>query len=149
RKQLYHLFQNGNPGNIGKDHYPMGLLVYPEEEYIHGVWLLSEIREDYTGYGLHIKHYQDALRGEFDLFKLASEIQDGVRLHFDANFVGRFPLSVYEKAANYAEGYADMFWNKEYLVDKFICTKEEVLNFPDIPKMKPDLRPFSMPKIDS
>lgn len=144
--QAHQLFENAEPDFTGKDLYPVSVLVFPATS--SGVWYLTEIREAYMAYGLYMPYGGKSVLQEFDLDKLAHETRNDVKLHFDANFVARYPLSVYMKAANHDEGYSDLFWTKEYLLEKMICTKEEILSYPDRKKTKAMLRPFHMPNRD-
>lgn len=100
KEQLLKLSQNGNAENRGKDHKPVIKLFTPDANC---TWLLTEIDPEETdlafglcdlGLGFPELGYVSitelsALRGKF-----------GLPVERDLSFEGKFPISIYAKAAN-------------------------------------------------
>jgi len=106
-KQYKQLIINGAPENIGRDHIPVVKLFLPDE---NATWLLTSIDpEDNTkAYGLSDWGDGFPASGPINLDILRNiEGRHGFEVSRDAQFEGKFPLTVYAYAAQKQGGIID------------------------------------------
>jgi len=107
KSQLTKLLQNGSPENRGKNHKPVVKLFTPDAQC---TWLISEIEPEnpdiafglcdlgmgYPELGCVSIAELEALRGKL-----------GLPLERDLSFEGKFPITVYARAASHKEYITD------------------------------------------
>ncbi|MXV16895.1 DUF2958 domain-containing protein [Pedobacter sp. HMF7056] len=100
-EQYAKLIENGQPGNRGKDHYPVVKLFMDNEL---SLWLITELDPDCpdTAFGLYDWGYGYPELTHHSLWELEKSQNMHCLLYRDRSFVAKYPISVYTYAANEA-----------------------------------------------
>lgn len=99
KPQSIQLIQNSQPGETGKDHFPVAKFLLPKTGY---TWLFSEIdlQDPMRFYGLSVYEIGQVNVGYCHYDELALlRNEDGESVVRDTYFVPKYPLSVYVEAA--------------------------------------------------
>ena len=114
QEQLAQLKANGSPENAEKDHFPVVKWFTPDAG---ASWLVTELVDEDTVFGLC-----DLGLGFPELGYISiSEIQSvrgllGLPVERDLSFVGKYPLSVYNKLARLNDAIVTM----DHLLEEFV-----------------------------
>jgi hypothetical protein len=97
QKELEQLIRNGSPENYGKDHIPVVKLFLPGTAF---TWLLTDVDWEYQNiaFGLCDLGMNCPELGSVDLDELQS-VRNPFRVERDYYFEGKYPISVYARAA--------------------------------------------------
>jgi hypothetical protein len=99
KPQSIQLIRNSQPGEIGKDHFPVSKIYLPKTGYS---WLFTEIdmNNPYRFYGLSVHEIGDVKVGYTEYSEFTSLLNDDYETVIrDSYFVAKYPLSVYISAA--------------------------------------------------
>jgi hypothetical protein len=121
-EQFKQLLKNGSKGEKGKNHTPVVKLVLPGYQC---TWLLTEIDYDLPrlAFGLCDLGFGYTDIGWIDLRKLTTaKGKLGLPVERDANFIGKYPISVYAEAS-YA---CDYITENESVLKKYARAKPTV-----------------------
>jgi hypothetical protein len=99
KPELQQLIKNGQPDEVGKDHIPPAKLFIPGTGCI---WLITAIdpEQPFKAQGLYDAGNGIITKGPIDLERIRQSDQ-GAFIQRDSSFVGKYPLSVYERAARH------------------------------------------------
>lgn len=101
KPQIEQLIKNGQPNETGKDHVPVVKL------FLRGtgnIWLLTEIDPEnlLCAFGLSDLANGQPILGEIDLSNIMQiKNAQGMTVERDVYFSGKYPISIYEKAAKH------------------------------------------------